>query len=338
MIPCCGESNETLKQTYESLARASYEDTKKLLLFVCDGVTQSVHDSKETHVLILEALGYSCTEEPAMQAYVSLGQNRRRLNYARVYSGFYETGRNRVPYMVVVKHGHPREHSSGGRVPGNRGKRDSMIIVFGFLERCMNITNNRMTPLEYELFNQCYNVLGIDPRLFKYLLVTDADTQVHADVVQRLVLRLERDPKMIAISGHIRPANPEQNLTTMLQIFPLYLTLFSGLAYETFLKRVMTISSGLVMYKVWSDSPLLLCCIHPTVLRGFALQQASTMHTMNALLQGEDRCLAAVLLQSHPGCHLGFESEAIGYVTLPTDFLALQGSQTRSIRAIFYNL
>ncbi|KAI9011902.1 chitin synthase-domain-containing protein [Phycomyces nitens] len=405
MIPCYGEPNETLKQAYESLARASYEDTKKLLLFVCDGVTQSVRDSKETHVLILEALGYSCTEEPAMQAYVSLGQGRRRLNYARVYSGFYETGRNRVPYMVVVKHGHPQE-SAGGRVPGNRGKRDSMVIVFGFLERCMNITNNRMTPLEYELFNQCYNVLGIDPRLFKYVLVTDADTQVHADVVQRLVLRLERDPKMAAISGHIRPANPEQNFTTMLQIFPLYLTLFSGMAYEAFLKRVMTISGGLVMYKVWSDNsnnsnsslpsqrvsmertqskatsqqsiwpsrwpklsdeiiptrdpwdieepetspnsnvptrtsrPMVnvsLCCIHPTVLRGFALQQPLSLHSMNALLQGEDRCLAAVLLQSHPTCHLGFESEAIGYVTLPTNFMALQGSQIRSMRAIFHN-
>jgi cellulose synthase/poly-beta-1,6-N-acetylglucosamine synthase-like glycosyltransferase len=336
-------------------------------------------------------------------SYLSLGQDTRKLNYARVYSGYYETGRNRVPYLVLVKMGQPREAHEKERAAGNRGKRDSLLIVMSFLERCMNLANNRITPLEYELFNQCYNVLGIDPRSFKYLMVTDADTQVQGDVVQMMVTRMERDRKLLAVSGHVRPANPEQNLTTMLQIFPVYMTFFSGLAYEACLKSVMTINGGLVMYKIWTDnlpvqkeksrflswqlqrskttstsqqaihskwpkvsdeinpfqdddddeslsstrqtnSRLSLsasidirpCCVHPTVLRGLATPQPNTMHMQNVLLLGEDRYLSTLLLQSHPHHRLGFEPDAVGYVTLPTHFLSLVGHQVRNIRAGFH--
>ncbi|KAG2221433.1 hypothetical protein INT45_005238 [Circinella minor] len=406
LVPCYAEPSNIIKQTLESLARSHYDDSRKLLLFVCDGLTKGKQDSKEVHSCILELLGYSGTDDPASQPYISLGQNRKRVNYAKVYSGYYETGRNRVPYLVVVKVGAAREASLADCAPGNRGKRDSMVIVLGFLERCMNLASNRMTPLEYELFNQCYSVLGINPRNFKYMLVTDADTQIQGDVVQKMVSRLEKDRKMLAISGHARPANPEQNITTMLQIFPLYQTFYSGLAYEAFLGTVISINGGFVMYKLWTEnvpdeqpkptkmsrwqtfkrissastsqqtirshskwpkvsdeinpsqddsdihsmttgeeSRLSLapnagirpCCIHPTVLRGFAAPRPGTMHMQNVLLLGEEQYLGAVLLRSHPQHRLAFEPEAVGYVTLPTNIFALQALQSRNLRTTFHN-
>ncbi|GAN02204.1 hypothetical protein MAM1_0018d01645 [Mucor ambiguus] len=253
-IPCYAESSEALRQTFDSLARTSYPDTRKLLFFVCDGLVKSRSDSKETYLCILDALGYSSTEDRESRAYISLGQGSRRVNYAKVYAGFYESGRNRVPFLMVVKVGAPNEALSTTRAPGNRGKRDSMVIVLGFLERCMNLAHNRITPLDFELFNLCYNMLGIDPRELKYMLATDADTQVQDDVVFRMVSRLEADPKILAINGHIRPANPEENIVTMLQIFPLYMTFYSGLAYEACLGRVTTINGGFVMYRIWTES------------------------------------------------------------------------------------
>lgn len=432
MIPCYAENADTIRDTLNSLARTNYEDSRKMLVFVCDGLAQSAQDTKETYICVLEALGCSATAQAtSSHAYVSLGQHHRKINFAKVYSGFYETGRNRVPFMVIVKVGAPREVSVG-RAPGNRGKRDSMVLVLGFLERCTNLASNRMTPLEYELFNQCYNVLGIDPRRFKYMLVTDADTQVQNDVVHKMVTRLERDRRMLAVSGHIRPANPEQNLITMLQIFPLYMTFFTGLAYEACLGNVLTINGGLVMYKLWtenspssttlggafggsmrgsrqqrfsksqttsqesirskwpkvsdeiqfenddddpfatlprdtavhrqstaagdsvSDRPSFItgresqlslspntstrsCCIHPTVLRSFAAPQADTLHMKNVLLLGEDQYFSTVLLRSHPHHHLGFEPDAVGYATIPTNYWALQALQSRNIRASFHN-
>jgi hypothetical protein len=252
-IPCYSESSVAIRQTLDSLARTSHPDDRKLLVFVCDGVVKSATDSKENYRSVLDALGYSSTKDPDPRPYVSLGMGSRRVNYAKVYAGFYESGGNRVPFLLIVKVGSSKEVMSG-RSPGNRGKRDSMVIVLGFLERCMNLAHNRITPLEFELFNQCYNLLGIDPRLLKYMLVTDADTQVQADVVHKMIVRLEQDPKMLAVNGYVRPANPEENIITMLQIFPNYLTFYSGLAYEACLSSVTTLNGGFVMYRLWSDT------------------------------------------------------------------------------------
>jgi len=251
MIPCYAEATDVLKQTIESMAITQYADSRKMFMFVCDGTVKNPSAARETYVEILDLLGYSGTEEPIPQAYASLGQGYKKANFAKVYSGFYETGRNRVPYLLVVKVGNARERDDMRR--GNRGKRDSMMIAFAFLERCMDLASNRITPLEYQLFNQCYNLLGIDPRMFKYMLVTDADTQVKGTAVQKLVSRLENDERLIAISGDVRPANPEENVTTMLQIFPLYMRFFSGLAYEACLGSMITINGGFVMYRIWQD-------------------------------------------------------------------------------------
>lgn len=458
-IPCFSESSHLIRQTFDSLARANFPDNKKLLFFVCDGVAKNKVDTKETYICVLEALGYSSSNEPELCSYISLGQGSRRVNYAKVFAGFYESGSNRVPFLMVVKVGAPVEWLSTTRIAGNRGKRDSLVMVLGFLERCMNLALNRITPLEFELFNQCYNLLGIDPRDIKYMLMTDADTRVHDDVVIKLVSRMESDPKVSAISGHIRPANPEENILTMLQIFPLYMTFYSGLAYEACLGRVTTLNGGFVMFRVWSkveknmlddewlrdgiemvpvvetpskerhlkkwpkvsdeiivpdedhDSGYLpslntskgvvlnleadnsssddnsksthfntntttiasaskthhrrrrrplqkqkssntksaldplnlaanpniqLCCAHPTVLRNFAAMRPDTMHMENVLLLGEEQSFSLILLRSLPNYHLAFEPEAIGYITIPTNFFALQALCVRNIRATFH--
>ncbi|KAG1381066.1 hypothetical protein G6F61_003492 [Rhizopus arrhizus] len=255
-IPFYSESSETIRQTLDSLARTNYPDNRKLLFFVCDGIVKSQSDTKDNYLCVLDALGYSSTKDPELRAYISLGQGSRRINYARVYAGFCESGRNRVPFIMVVKVGSQKEEYNYKRAPGNRGKRDSMLIALSFLERCLDLAHHRISPLDFELYNQCYNLLGIDPRLFKYMLVTDADIQVQGDVVHRLVARLEADPKMLAISGHVRPANPEENLVTMLQIFPIFITYYSALAYEACLGGLTTLNGGFVMYRLWNADPI----------------------------------------------------------------------------------
>ncbi|OBZ85368.1 Chitin synthase 8 [Choanephora cucurbitarum] len=274
-VPCFSESAETIRQTFDSLARTNYPDTRKVLCFVCDGLVKNKDDSKKTYECILNALGYSSTKDPELRSYISLGQGSRRMNYAKVYAGFYELGRNRVPFLLIVKVGTPQESLSTTRGPGNRGKRDSMLIILGFFERCMNLAYHRITPLEFELFNLCYNVLGIDPRQFKYMLVSDADIQVQDDAICRLVSRLEADPSCLAVSGHIRPANPEENVVTMLQILPIYMTFYSGLAYEACLGTVSTINGGFIMYRLWSETNQQKRTLHPIAQPSQASQESA---------------------------------------------------------------
>lgn len=73
-------------------------------------------------------------------------------------------------YVVVVKVGKPSERSK----PGNRGKRDSQILLLHYLNRVH--FDAPMSPLELEIYHQMRNVIGIDPAFYEYIFMVDADT------------------------------------------------------------------------------------------------------------------------------------------------------------------
>ena len=75
--------------------------------------------------------------------------------------------------MVVVKVGKPTERSK----PGNRGKRDSQILLLRYLNRVH--FDLPMAPLELEIYHQMRNVIGIDPAFYEYIFTVDADTVRH---------------------------------------------------------------------------------------------------------------------------------------------------------------
>jgi chitin synthase len=72
--------------------------------------------------------------------------------------------------MVIVKVGKPTERSK----PGNRGKRDSQILLMHYLNRVH--FDAPMSPLELEIYHQMRNVIGIDPAFYEYIFTVDADT------------------------------------------------------------------------------------------------------------------------------------------------------------------
>src|ERR1700684_2469400 len=55
----------------------------------------------------------------------------------------------RTPAVIVVKCGTEAEAASDKK-PGNRGKRDSQLILMNFFSRVTY--NDRMTPLDFDLF------------------------------------------------------------------------------------------------------------------------------------------------------------------------------------------
>src|ERR1700677_2990615 len=73
-------------------------------------------------------------------------------------------------YMVIVKVGKPPERVK----PGNRGKRDSQILLLHYLNRVH--FDLPMSPLELEIYHQMRNVIGIDPAFYEYIFTVDADT------------------------------------------------------------------------------------------------------------------------------------------------------------------
>lgn len=106
----------------------------------------------------------------------------------KVYSGLHEFAGHIVPYIVskyafhipslgivtyclslqvIVKVGKPSERSR----PGNRGKRDSQMLLMRFLNRVH--FDAPMAPLELEMYHQIKNVIGVNPSFYEvsYLLL-----------------------------------------------------------------------------------------------------------------------------------------------------------------------
>ena len=75
-----------------------------------------------------------------------------------------------IRYMVIVKVGKPSEYLK----PGNRGKRDSQVLLLHYLNRVH--FDAEMSPLELEIYHQMRNVIGVDPTFFEYIFQVDADT------------------------------------------------------------------------------------------------------------------------------------------------------------------
>src|ERR1700761_1304561 len=135
-------------------------------------------------------------------SYVAVASGSKRHNMAKIYSGFYDYGddshiavdkQQRVPMMVVVKCGTPDEEKKSK--PGNRGKRDSQIILMSFLQKVM--FDERMTELEFEIFNGLLKITGMSPDFYEMVLMVDADTKVFPDSLTNMVGPMVRDPEIM---------------------------------------------------------------------------------------------------------------------------------------------
>lgn len=130
-------------------------------------------------------------------------------------------------YLVVVKVGKPSERSK----PGNRGKRDSQVLLMHYLNRVHFDTP--MNPLELEIYHQMRNVIGIDPAFYEYIFMVDADTvrtiqcasiwlilfqSVMPDSLNRLVACTADDSRIIAICGETKLDNEQGSWWTMIQV------------------------------------------------------------------------------------------------------------------------
>lgn len=130
-VPCYTEGETSLRRTMDSLAQMKYDDKRKLLLVICDGMIVGSGNDRPTPRIVLDILGHDSTQDPEPLSFLSLGEGSKQHNMGKVYSGLYEIAGHVVPYLVVAKVGKPTERSR----PGNRGKRDSQMLAMHFLNK-----------------------------------------------------------------------------------------------------------------------------------------------------------------------------------------------------------
>lgn len=228
-VPAYTEGEDSLRKGLDSLTALAYDNKRKLICVVCDGMIVGGGNDRPTPKIVLDILGVDPKIDPPALPFKSLGVGGEQLNYGKVYSGLYEYEGNVVPYLVVVKVGKESEQTKSK--PGNRGKRDSQILLMNFLNRVHH--RSAMSPLELEMFHQINNIIGVDPELYEYLFMVDADTKVKEDSLNRLVASCANDAKIAGICGETSLENEERSWWTMIQVYEYYISHHLAKAFES---------------------------------------------------------------------------------------------------------
>jgi chitin synthase len=228
-VPAYTEGEDQIRKGLDSLTALAYDNKRKLICVICDGMIVGGGNDRPTPKIVLDILGVDPKVDPPALPFWSVGEGSEQLNYGKVYSGLYEFEGNVVPYIVVVKMGKESEQQKSK--PGNRGKRDSQILLMSFLNRVH--FRSAMNPLELEMFHQINNIIGVDPELYEYLLMVDADTMVRPDALNRLVASCAHDSKIAGICGETSLENEDRSWWTMIQVYEYYISHHLSKAFES---------------------------------------------------------------------------------------------------------
>ncbi|TVY73546.1 Chitin synthase [Lachnellula suecica] len=331
-IPVYTEDEESLRRALDSAARMKYDDKRKLIVVVCDGMIIGQGNDKPTPRIVLDILGVSDTVDPEPLSFESLGEGMKQHNMGKVYSGLYEVQGHIVPFMVIVKVGKPSEVSR----PGNRGKRDSQMILMRFLNRVHY--NDAMSPLELEMYHQIRNIIGVNPTFYEFMLQIDADTVVAPDSASRMVAAFLDDTRLIGACGETSLSNSKSSVVTMIQVYEYYISHNLSKAFESLFGSVTCLPGCFTMYRVRaaeSGKPLF---VSRDVVTAYANIRVDTLHMKNLLHLGEDRYLTTLLLKCHPKFKTKYLFNAHAWTIAPDTWAIFLSQRRRWINSTVHNL
>ncbi|KAH7371094.1 chitin synthase-domain-containing protein [Pyrenochaeta sp. MPI-SDFR-AT-0127] len=331
-VPAYTEDEDSLRRAIDSAARMKYDDKRKLLVIVCDGMIIGQGNDKPTPRIVLDILGVPEATDPDPLSFESLGEGQRQHNMGKCYSGLYEVQGHIVPFLVVVKVGKPSEVSK----PGNRGKRDSQIILMRFLNRVHY--NLPMSPLELEMHHQIRNIIGVNPTFYEFLLQIDADTVVAPDAATRFVAAFLHDTRLIAICGETALTNAKSSFITMMQVYEYYISHNLTKAFESLFGSVTCLPGCFTMYRIRAAETGKPLFVSKEVVEAYQEIRVDTLHTKNLLHLGEDRFLTTLLLKFHSKYKTKYTMRAHAWTVAPDSWTVFMSQRRRWINSTVHNL
>ncbi|PSN70609.1 hypothetical protein BS50DRAFT_570147 [Corynespora cassiicola Philippines] len=333
-VPAYTEGEDHLRKGLDSLTALAYDNKRKLICVICDGMIVGGGNDRPTPKIVLDILGVDPKVDPPALPMWSVGEGSEQLNYGKVYSGLYEYEGNVVPYLVVVKMGKESEQTKSK--PGNRGKRDSQILLMSFLNRVHH--RAPMNPLELEMFHQINNIIGVDPELYEYLLMVDADTLVRPDSLNRLVASCANDSKIVGICGETSLENEERSWWTMIQVYEYYISHNLAKAFESLFGSVTCLPGCFCMYRLRTADKGKPLIISDKIIKEYADTNVDTLHKKNLLSLGEDRFLTTLMMKHFPGMSFKFIPDAYALTAAPETWSILLSQRRRWINSTIHNL
>ncbi|OCK77687.1 glycosyltransferase family 2 protein [Lepidopterella palustris CBS 459.81] len=349
LVTAYSEGAEGIRTTLDSITTTDYPNSHKLMLIICDGLIKGKGEDLTTPEICLGMMKDHAILPHEVQSfsYVAVASGSKRHNMAKIYSGFYDYGEDsripidkqqRVPMMVVVKCGTPDEAKKSK--PGNRGKRDSQIILMSFLQKVM--FDERMTELEFEMFNGIWKITGISPDFYEVVLMVDADTKVFPDSLTHMISAMVKDPEIMGLCGETKIANKRESWVTMIQVFEYFISHHLSKSFESVFGGVTCLPGCFCMYRIKAPKggqnywvPIL---ANPDVVEHYSENVVDTLHKKNLLLLGEDRYLSTLMLKTFPKRKQVFVPQAVCKTTVPEQFSVLLSQRRRWINSTVHNL
>lgn len=349
LVTAYSEGEEGIRTTLDSIATTDYPNSHKVIVVICDGIIKGHGEKVSTPDVCLGMLKDHTTPPTEVDAfsYVAVASGSKRHNMAKAYCGFYDYGANsrvpadrqqRVPMMVIVKCGTPDEAKKSK--PGNRGKRDSQIILMSFLQKVM--FDERMTELEYEMFNGLWKVTGISPDYYEIILMVDADTKVFPDSLTHMISAMVKDPEIMGLCGETKIANKRQSWVTAIQVFEYFVSHHLAKSFESVFGGVTCLPGCFCMYRIKAPKggqnywvPIL---ANPDIVEHYSENVVETLHEKNLYLLGEDRFLTTLMLRTFPKRKQVFIPQAVCKTTVPDEFMVLLSQRRRWINSTIHNL
>jgi chitin synthase len=349
LVTAYSEGAEGIRTTLDSIAMTDYPNSHKAIVVICDGIIKGKGEAVSTPDVCLGMMKDHSTPPELVESfsYVAVASGSKRHNMAKVYCGFYDYGnksripldkQQRVPMMLIVKCGTPDEADKGK--PGNRGKRDSQIILMSFLQKVM--FDERMTELEYEMFNGLWKVTGISPDYYEIVLMVDADTKVFPDSLTHMVSAMVKDPEIMGLCGETKIANKRDSWVTAIQVFEYFISHHLAKSFESVFGGVTCLPGCFCMYRIKAPKggqnywvPIL---ANPDVVEHYSENVVETLHEKNLYLLGEDRYLTTLMLRTFPKRKQVFVPQAVCKTTVPDKFMVLLSQRRRWINSTVHNL
>ncbi|CAN3371791.1 hypothetical protein DIURU_003004 [Diutina rugosa] len=348
LVTCYSEDEAGLRTTLDSIATTDYPNSHKLILVVCDGIIKGSGNDQTTPEIALGMMDNFVVEPEDVQpySYVAVASGAKRHNMAKIYGGFYKYDdatvppekQQRVPIVTVVKCGTPAEATTPK--PGNRGKRDSQIILMNFLQKVM--FDERMTEMEYSLLLTIWQLTGLMAEMYEITLMVDADTKVYPDSLTHMCAEMIKDPEIMGLCGETKISNKNASWVTLIQVFEYYISHHQAKAFESVFGGVTCLPGCFCMYRIKApkghDGYWVPILANPDIVERYSDNVLNTLHRKNLLLLGEDRYLSSLMLRTFPKRKQVFVSKAACKTIVPDEFKVLLSQRRRWINSTVHNL
>jgi chitin synthase len=333
MVPCYNEGDNELRKTIKSVLNTTYPDENKVLFMVADGLVTGNGEDMSTPEHLANILGFDIDEfEDDTFEYDCIGVTHTK-NRARVYHGILQKGHKFLKYIVVVKCGLPAEATTSAK-PGNRGKRDSQLVIMGYYNRIHY--GRELTELDSAIQRAMVD-LNLQADMVRFLMAIDADTRVDTMSITHMVYGMDKKEKVLALCGETKVDNKSSSWVTMIQVFEYYNSHHLKKAFEAAFGCVTCLPGCFTMYRIIADdgTPLL---PGDGVLYEYSRNDVETLHEKNLYHLGEDRMLTTLLLKHYADRTLTFIPEATCWTIVPHTFRILLSQRRRWINSTVHNM